>query len=215
MSRSTSSPSPSTPPASGTSRGPSTSAPQRQPLRRSHQSKRPQPSPLADDAVRRLCREHRLPLLRYVSGLLRGDLQRAEDIVQETLVRAWMSTGVQPSGWTPSRAWLCRVAHNLVIDLTRSEQARPDMITDHPLEAHPAPVDEMGRAIERHMVMDALSRLSHPHREVLVYVYLLGCTGSDTADELGIPAGTVRSRVYYAMRELRRNFGPQRQVVSP
>jgi RNA polymerase sigma-70 factor (ECF subfamily) len=215
MSRSTSSLSPGTAPTSGTSHGASATASPRQPLRPSHASKRPQLSSLADDAVRRLYREHRLPLLRYVSGLLRGDLQRAEDIVQETLVRAWVSTGVQPAGWTPSRAWLCRVAHNLVIDLTRSEQARPDMVSDHPLESHPSPVDEMGRAIERHMVMEALSRLSHPHREVLVYVYLLGCTGSDTADELGIPPGTVRSRVYYAMRELRRSCGPQRQVVSP
>src|SRR3954464_10618314 len=111
MSRSTSPPSP-TP---STSRGASTPTPHRQSIRRPRQSRKPQPSRLTDDTVRTLYREHRLPLLRYVSGLLRGDLQRAEDIVQETLVRAWMSTGVQPAGWTPSRAWLCRVAHNLVV----------------------------------------------------------------------------------------------------
>jgi RNA polymerase sigma-70 factor, ECF subfamily len=185
----------------------------RQPLRRPNQSRKPQSSRSTDDAVRRLYQEHRQPLLRYVSGLLRGDRQRAEDIVQETLLRAWMSTGVQPTGWTPSRGWLCRVAHNLVVDLTRSEQARPTVLPDHPLEYQPAPVDEVGQAIERHVVMDALSRLSRPHREVLVYVYLLGCTGSDTANELGIPPGTVRSRVHYAMRELRRSWGHQRQVM--
>ena len=204
----------STPPTSPTSRGASTQAPHRQSLRRSHQSRKPQSPRLTDDAVRALYREHRLPLLRYVSGLLCGDLQRAEDIVQETLVRAWMSTGVQPAGWTPSRAWLCRVAHNLVVDLTRSEQARPTVVPDHPLESQPSPIDEMGLAIERHVVMDALSRLSRPHREVLVYIYLLGCTGSDVADELGIPPGTVRSRAYYAMRELRRGWCHEGQVRS-
>lgn len=157
-----------------------------------------------DGSVRKLYEEHHGPLMRYVSGLLRGDRQRAEDFVQETLVRAWTSIPDQPPGWTPSRAWLFRVAHNLVIDWARREQARPEVHHEHSLETHPEPVDPMREADERRFLVHALSRLSRPHREVLFYVYILGCTGPDAAHALGIPPGTVKSRTHNALRELRR-----------
>jgi RNA polymerase sigma-70 factor (ECF subfamily) len=159
---------------------------------------------LSSEAVRRIYLEHHSSLLRYVRRLLSGDPQRAEDIVQETVVRAWLNASGQPPGWEPTRAWLFTVARNLVVDCRRHDRARPQVRHEQALAAVPAPVDEVGRAIQRHFIVHALSRLSRPHREVLVYVYLLGCTGSDTADALGIPAGTVKSRTHHAMRELRR-----------
>ncbi|MGW0822410.1 sigma-70 family RNA polymerase sigma factor [Streptomyces sp. NPDC002845] len=161
-------------------------------------------TPPGDGSIRRLYEEHRGPLLRYVSGLLRGDRQRAEDFVQETLVRAWLSTTDQPPDWTPSRAWLMRVAHNLVIDWSRRERPHAEIQHEHTLEKHVDPVDPMRQAVQRRFLVHALSRLSHPHREVLFYVYVLGCTGSDAASALGIPPGTVKSRTHHAIRELRR-----------
>ncbi|WP_086786001.1 sigma-70 family RNA polymerase sigma factor, partial [Streptomyces caniscabiei] len=157
-----------------------------------------------DGSVRKLYEEHHGPLLRYVSGLIRGDRQRAEDFVQETLVRAWLSTATQPPGWSPSRAWLMRVAHNLVIDWSRRERVHTDIPHEHTLDKHLEPVDPMSQAVQRRFMVHALSRLSHPHREVLFYVYVLGCTGTDAADALGIPPGTVKSRTHHAIRELRR-----------
>jgi RNA polymerase sigma-70 factor, ECF subfamily len=157
-----------------------------------------------DESIRRLYEEHHGPLLRYVSGLLRGDRQRAEDFVQETLVRAWLSTADQPPGWSPSRAWLIRVAHNLVIDWSRRERTCPEFQHEHTLEKHAEPVDPMSEAVQRRFLVHVLSRLSHPHREVLFYVYMLGCTGADVANALGIPPGTVKSRTHHAIRELRR-----------
>ncbi|KUO17525.1 hypothetical protein AQJ91_29440 [Streptomyces dysideae] len=139
-----------------------------------------------------------------MSGLLRGDRQRAEDFAQETLVRAWLSTADQPPSWSPSRAWLIRVAHNLVIDWSRSERAHAEIQHEHTLEKHAELVDPMSEAVQRRFLVHALSRLSHPHREVLFYVYVLGCTGSDAASALGIPPGTVKSRTHHAIRELRR-----------
>lgn len=161
-------------------------------------------TPADDGSIRRLYEEHHGPLLRYVSGLIRGDGQRAEDFVQETLVRAWQSTANQPPGWSPSRAWLTRVAHNLVIDWARRERPHTEITHEHTLEKHAETVDPMSQAVHRRFLVHALSRLSHPHREVLFYVYVLGWTGSDAADALGIPPGTVKSRTHHAIRELRR-----------
>jgi len=161
-------------------------------------------TPSGDGSMRVLYEEHHGPLLRYVSGLIRGDRQRAEDFVQETLVRAWLSTANQPPGWSPSRAWLMRVAHNLVIDWARRERPHTEITHEHALEQHAETVDPMSQAVQRRFMVHALSRLSHPHREVLFYVYVLGCTGSDAADALGIPPGTVKSRTHHAIRELRR-----------
>ncbi|MBZ3904216.1 sigma-70 family RNA polymerase sigma factor [Streptomyces griseiscabiei] len=160
--------------------------------------------PAGDGSIRRLYEEHHGPLLRYVSGLVRGDRQRAEDFVQETLVRAWQSTASQPPGWAPSRAWLMRVAHNLVIDWARRERPHHEVTQEHTLEHHAETVDPMSEADQRRFLVHALSRLSHSHREVLFYVYVLGCSGPDAADALGIPPGTVKSRTHHAIRELRR-----------
>lgn len=160
--------------------------------------------PTGDGSIRRLYEEHHGPLLRYVSGLVRGDRQRAEDFVQETLLRAWQSTASQPPDWSPSRAWLMRVAHNLVIDWARRERPHNEVAHEHALEHHTGTVDPMSQAVQRRFMVHALSRLSHPHREVLFYVYVLGCTGTDAADALGIPPGTVKSRTHHAIRELRR-----------
>ncbi|MEV0642058.1 sigma-70 family RNA polymerase sigma factor [Streptomyces sp. NPDC050619] len=165
-----------------------------------------------DGPVRELYERHHGPLLRYVSGLLRGDRQRAEDFVQETLLRAWLNSADQPPDWSPSRAWLFRVAHNLVVDWTRREQARPE-IHQELLETHAEPVDPIGQAVQRRFLVNALSCLSAPHREVLVYVYLLGWTGQDAAQALSIPPGTVKSRAHHALRELRRRH-PRHMLVA-
>ncbi|MEW2113920.1 sigma-70 family RNA polymerase sigma factor [Streptomyces sp. NPDC005474] len=168
--------------------------------------------PCREGQTRLLYERHHGPLLRYVSGLLHGDRQRAEDFVQETLLRAWLSAADQPADWAPSRAWLFRVAHNLVVDWTRREQSRPERHQEL-LEAHAEPVDPIGEAVHRCFLVDALSRLSPSHREVLFYLYVLGWTGPDTADALSIPPGTVKSRTHHAIRELRRRH-PQHTLVA-
>ena len=180
--------------AAGRSRGPGASA------------------PACDASFRELYEQHHGPLLRYVSRLLRGDQQRAEDFVQETLLRAWLSSAEQPPDWSPSRAWLFRVAHNLVVDWTRREQTRPEYHQEL-LDSHAEPVDPIGQAMHRHFLVHALSRLSLPHREVLFYVYLLGWTGPDAAHALSIPPGTVKSRTHHAIRELRRRH-PENALVA-
>lgn len=169
-------------------------------------------APACDESVRELYERHHGPLLRYVSGLLRGDRQRAEDFVQETLLRAWLNSAEHPPGWSASRAWLFRVAHNLVIDWTRREKAHSEC-SQELLESHAQPVDPISQVVHRRFLVNALAHLSPPHREVLFYVYVLGWTGPDAADALSIPPGTVKSRTHHALRELRRRH-PRHMMVA-
>ncbi|MFR9750426.1 sigma-70 family RNA polymerase sigma factor [Nocardia sp. 004] len=147
-----------------------------------------------------LYREHATPLWRYTLGLVR-DPGRAEDIVQETLLRAWQRPSVLDQSTASARAWLFTVARNLATDEHRSARSRRELRTDNPPE-QPLP-DQSDRALDGWLVADALGRLSADHREVIVRAYYRGLTTQQIAEELGVPAGTVKSRMHYGMRALR------------
>src|ERR1700729_2102804 len=76
-----------------------------------------------EDLIRALYAEHAGPLLRYAMHLMSGDRQRAEDIVQETLLRAWQHP--EAIADRPARPWLFAVARNLAVDSFRARKARP------------------------------------------------------------------------------------------
>jgi RNA polymerase sigma-70 factor (ECF subfamily) len=157
----------------------------------------------ADEAmIRTLYAEHAGPLLAYVLRLLDGDRQRAEDVVQETLVRAWRHPDALAPDRGDVRPWLWTVARRLVIDGVRAAGSRPREVSDQALAAVPAE-DELGRAVESWQVADALAGLSSEHRAVLVETYYRGRSVAEAAVALGIPPGTVKSRCYYALRALR------------
>jgi len=153
------------------------------------------------------------PLLRDLSGAYSGalfsyafratgDRQRAEDVVQETLARAWE----RADRFDPSRgsagAWLFTIARNLLIDGWRADAARPRFA---PLDETDVPlgVDEVDRALEAWQMAEALQRLSPEHRTVIVETYYGARSVAATAARLGIPEGTVKSRLYYGLRALR------------
>jgi RNA polymerase sigma-70 factor (ECF subfamily) len=157
----------------------------------------------SEDLIRLLYQEHAGPLLMFVLRLTAGDRQRAEDIVQETLLRAWRNAhrlGAQ--GQSSLRPWLVTVARRIAIDDHRSERARPAETYDRDLEAF-AEADDTERVLRMMTVTDALRALSQPHREILIATYFRGRTVPEAAEELGLPLGTAKSRVYYALRALR------------
>lgn len=155
-----------------------------------------------DAALRVLWDEHAAPLLSYARRLTGGDRGRAEDIVQETLLRAWLRPP-QPDGAHPSlRPWLLTVAHRIAIDEHRARQARPREIGEDALSAV-AVDDEIERALETWLVADALATLTPAHREVLVETYYRGRSVAEAATVLRVPDGTVKSRTFYALRALR------------
>ena len=157
-----------------------------------------------DTLVRMLYEEHAGPLLMFVLRLTGGDRQRAEDIVQETLLRAWRNAhrlGAQ--GQQSLRPWLVTVARRIAIDDHRSVSARPPETYDRELESFPSTADDTDRVLQLMTVTDALRDLSQSHREILVETYFRGRTVPEAAEVLGLPLGTAKSRVYYALRALR------------
>ena len=159
----------------------------------------------ADDdmIVAELYRRYRVPLMSYVLRLTAGDRQHAEDVVQETMVRAWRQAGKLDMAEPSLMPWLATVARRIVIDENRRRSARPaETGGDNMLENVPV-TDMTDDLLRKVVVVDALQSLSPAHREVLNETILRDRSVNQAAEALGIPVGTVKSRVYYALRALR------------
>lgn len=144
---------------------------------------------------------HSQELLRYVLRLTRGDMAFAEDVVQESLLRLWRKPELLAQCTDGVRAWLYTVARNQVIDDRRSARYARELKTDS-LPERSSP-DEIGPAFDKWILSDALMSLSADHRVAVVRAYYLGETVADIAAHEGIPEGTVKSRLHYALRALR------------
>jgi len=135
-----------------------------------------------------------------------GDRHAAEDAVQETFLRVWRASGRYDEARGTERGWLHTVLRNVVVDLVRARRARPV----HPVaelgEAQPLwsrPEQSVDEALVRWQVEGALRRLTDEHRHVVLEVHYAGRPAVEVAAELGVPASTVRTRVFYALRSLR------------
>jgi RNA polymerase sigma-70 factor (ECF subfamily) len=155
-----------------------------------------------EESLRALYDAHAAVLLAYALRLTDGDRVRAEDIVQETLLRAWRNLDRLDPETGPVRPWLFTVARHLVIDAHRARSARPAEVGEAMLTSVPS-LDELEGTLDRIIVTDALDSLSREHRAVIVETYYRGRTVGDAARVLGIPPGTVKSRCYYALRALK------------
>lgn len=152
--------------------------------------------------------EHGSALLAFATRACGGDRQRAEDVVQEVLVRAWRHPEVSDGGPSAERAWLVTVARNVAIDSFRAQRARPTEVGGDALAgvASLPGDDELDRAVEAWTVAAALDGLPPHHREVLVETFFRGRSVAEAAQVLGIPQGTVKSRAFHALRALRRTL---------
>jgi RNA polymerase sigma-70 factor (ECF subfamily) len=163
--------------------------------------------------VREVYAEHGDALLGHALRLC-GDRGRAEDIVQETVLRAWRHAERLETDDRPLRPWLFTVASRLAIDEHRARAARPAEVgadvTGLETGGRPAAggwpetgSDELDRRLDVLQIADALNALSPPHRAVIVETYYRGRTVAEAAAVLGVPPGTVKSRVFYGLRALR------------
>jgi RNA polymerase sigma-70 factor (ECF subfamily) len=152
--------------------------------------------------LRELYGQHAAALLRYLLPLTGGDRGRAEDLVQETLLRAWRHPEVLGRD-APIRPWLYTVARNLAVDAHRARSARPREVSDAALAAMPDPAADLDQAVQSWAVADALAGLRSEHRQVLIEIYFRAHTVAETAAILKIPEGTVKSRTHYALRAFR------------
>ncbi len=145
---------------------------------------------------------HARDVRRFLRALTR-DPDLAEDLLQETMLRAWRHLDTVPDDDSAARRWLFTVARRLVIDAARLRRTRPAEVSPVALEWIPSREDEIGAALAAQAVRTSLSRLSESHRSILVAMHMRGESTSHIAARLGLPVGTVKSRAYYAMRALR------------
>ncbi len=161
------------------------------------------PSP-EERALRDLYVEHGPALYAYVLRMLGGDTHHTEDVVQETLLRCWAKRNLADGEGMAVRPWMFRVARNIVIDAHRMRTARPVEIGGATWLAEPgAEADDVDRVLSSIVLRDALDALTPVHREVLEATFFADRSTRQAADALGVPQGTVKSRVHYALRSLR------------
>ena len=152
--------------------------------------------------MRELHLEHGAVLRAYARRMVNGDHGRAEDAVQEAFVKVWTHPEVLENGRGSVRGWLLTTVRNIVIDGHRARRSRPEALFAAVPDA-PVKMDEIDRMLSAALLNDALRSLAQPHREAIVQCYYRGLTVVDLAQRLGLPPGTVKSRLFYGLRALR------------
>jgi len=157
------------------------------------------PGALSDERdVREAYAAHGAELYGFAIRSL-SDRGLAEEAVQETFLRAWRAGERFDPEIASLRTWLFAILRNVVIDLGRARATRPGL-AEGGTEPTVEPFDE---ALLAWQVEEALRRIGDQHRRVLVETFYRGRPYSEVAEELGVPEGTVKSRVYYGLRALR------------
>jgi RNA polymerase sigma-70 factor (ECF subfamily) len=159
----------------------------------------------ADAAIRQLYCRHAEALHVYVERFC-TDGTSADDVVQETFIRAWRHLSKLGADDRPIRPWLFRVARNLLIDADRAARARPVLVQALPDEDAGTDSALLDQVLDRELVCAALQHLSPAHRAVLIEAFYNGGSLAAVARELGIPHGTARSRMHYALQALRQQL---------
>jgi RNA polymerase sigma-70 factor (ECF subfamily) len=139
----------------------------------------------------------------YALGVrMLGDGSAAEELVQEVFVRVWQNAARFDEQRASPRTWIFMLARNTAIDMHRRAAARPRRAEGDGLDALTV-ADETDRLVLGIGVRDALTTLPHAHREVLELAYDQQMTQREIAEHLEIPLGTVKTRTYHALRELK------------
>nr|WP_296073463.1 sigma-70 family RNA polymerase sigma factor [uncultured Actinoplanes sp.] len=159
----------------------------------------------ADAAVRlaELHAEHSTALLNFLLGLTNGERHAAEDLLQETMIRAWRYLDRVPGDPEGARRWLFTVARRVTIDAVRMRQVRPAETNLLDLSRMPTTDDTTDTVVAADSLRRAVDTLSDAHRTILSELYFRGASARETANRLGVPVGTVKSRAHYALRLLR------------
>lgn len=152
--------------------------------------------------MEQLHREHAPALWEHCLRLTNNDRARAEDVVQETLLRAWRNVARLDESQGSVRSWLFTVARNIVIDEWRSRRSREELLLAEVPDS-PDGADRTDQLLQSWVVADALARLSPDHYAVLRECYYGGASVAEASKRLGVPEGTVKSRTHYALRALK------------
>jgi RNA polymerase sigma-70 factor (ECF subfamily) len=155
----------------------------------------------SDDGVRTVYAAHGPELYRFARRSL-GDAGLAEEAVQETFLRAWQAAERFDETLGSLRTWLFAIIRNVVIDLSRARAVRPELAGNATARDH-AVDDDIDRVLAAWQVEEALRLIGDEHRVALVEVHYKGRSYAEVAGDLGVPVGTVKSRVFYALKAMR------------
>jgi RNA polymerase sigma-70 factor, ECF subfamily len=156
-----------------------------------------------NDSFRRLYEMHGSVILNYLIRFTGGDRHRAEDILQETLLRAWRHPEARLASGEWSLPWLFTVARRIALDQLRSALVRPHELNDERIHERPELDDRFERLVDEEEVRAALASLPDRLRDVLMEIYFRDHSVAEASAILGVPKGTVKSRTYYGLRALR------------
>ena len=162
---------------------------------------------LADeDEIHAAYRLYGAEVYRFVLRGL-GDPGAAQDVTQETFLKAWRHADRYDPELSSLRVWLFGIARNTMIDHARAAGVRPWQanLVDPPgvQEIAGGAADGTERLMDTWVLEEWLRRLADHHRQAIVQTHLLDRPYDEVAAELGIPVGTLRSRVFYGLRALR------------
>jgi RNA polymerase sigma factor (sigma-70 family) len=136
------------------------------------------------------------------------DTPTAEDVLQETFVKIWNSFSSYSADKGRLFTWMVNIARNLAIDKIRSKDFK-NQAKNHELENNVTFIDEQRNTVYKPELMgmkDLVAKLKPEQKSILDLVYFKGYTHVEAADELGIPLGTIKTRLRMAIIELRKNF---------
>jgi RNA polymerase sigma-70 factor (ECF subfamily) len=136
-----------------------------------------------------------------------GDRHAAEDMLQETMLRAWRNFDGLHANIETLRPWLLTVARRIAIDSGRARRVRPAEVGTIDMSAMADAEDTIDRMLASETIRQALLTLSPEHRSVIVEMYFRGRSCAEAAELLDIPVGTVKSRAHHALRALRHAIG--------
>jgi RNA polymerase sigma-70 factor (ECF subfamily) len=165
----------------------------------------------ADAALRRLYAGNAVALRAYVRRYTTD--AHADDIVQETFIRAWKHLDRLERDDRPVRPWLMHVARHLLTDAARHDRRRPPTVPDAHAAATVGVDGGLERVLDQQVLLQAMKRLPPGQLAVLIESWVYGASLDAVAVHLGIPPGTARSRMYYALRMLRAQLAPTEQVA--
>jgi len=160
-------------------------------------------SPTAQPIIETLSREHSAALLRWARGRF-ADPRDAEEVVADTFVRAWRKFDQFDPIRGTERAWLFGIAKNTAADHHRkNERHLRSVPVAVPSDEDPKTDPDLDRVVDSSHVRDALNLLSDDHRSAIIDSYYCGRSTKQIGEEQHLPAGTVKSRMYYALKAMR------------
>ncbi|WP_099091967.1 RNA polymerase sigma factor [Paludisphaera borealis] len=166
------------------------------------------------ESLAELLRRYSGELHRYLARYL-GDAILAEDVLQDVFLLVHAKCSLYRDGW-PARPWLYAVARHRAIDVLRRARHRPALRLDSPqvgddpgplaellASTEPGPLEELQERERQRWVCESLARLPELQRQTLELSYYQGLPDAEIACLLGIPLGTVKSRLHCAIARLR------------